>query len=381
MKILLIILGSFIIIIGVSVLIINMLFSTVTSGFKNTFSPILSAHSNEDIIKYMKDKHNIEVRVIDNKGPKNIKTGDKGGAVVETNNENKVKFDVFINSFGAISGDNYEYNKAVKMLDHHFQQSDDLKQLQKNGYLYAYFDAIIRSKEFVVHFKLVIPDDLTFYDQKALALFNTAITTMKKWQEISSEYDLLLEEITVMYDKSNLAFDHILINLNESYDSIDELGLNIASNNIETFEEQFIYEDHKKIENITNPLNNVALQKRPINKTYLTCNQLIAIDQCGSYSVSLTHMDRINGNNAPEFRYDNLEIRENLFTMIQLLKEVDLPIDKVIVNHLYVPRDLDHQVHSEEELEQLDIRSYFSYQTVEITNIQEISSANDIYFE
>src|SRR5699024_6765812 len=75
------------------------------------FDSFVSAHTDEDIVSYVKKEHDMDVDVIDNYGPENLKSGSGGSARVETNDG--VEFDVFINTFGAITGDNYEYLLAI----------------------------------------------------------------------------------------------------------------------------------------------------------------------------------------------------------------------------------------------------------------------------
>lgn len=66
------------------------------------FDSFVSAHTDEDIVNYVTKEHDLDVEVIDNQGPKQPKTGRGGSARVETNDG--MEFEVFINSFGAITG-------------------------------------------------------------------------------------------------------------------------------------------------------------------------------------------------------------------------------------------------------------------------------------
>jgi hypothetical protein len=84
--------------------------------------------------------------------------------------------------------------------------------------------------------------------------------------------------------------------------------------------------------------------------------------------------------NGMQLRYDRTEDKEKIFAAIQLIRAVDLPIEKIAIDHVYVPDDPKQQLHSEEELKQRGEQVNFAYQTVEVMNLEHIKTAEEIVF-
>src|SRR5690625_2670903 len=112
MKIYLIVSGIIFAVIVSIVLVIGAftkMFDNFTSHITDNklVNSVKSAHTDYDIRKYVKETHGFDVKVLENAGPANLKTDLGGYATVVK--DDILEFKVFINSFGAISGDNYHY--------------------------------------------------------------------------------------------------------------------------------------------------------------------------------------------------------------------------------------------------------------------------------
>ena len=110
----------------------------------------------------------------------------------------------------------------------------------------------------------------------------------------------------------------------------------------------------------------------------LECLQFNGLSGCASYAVSIGLKDFEDYSNH---RYDQPEVKDQIFAVIQLLQNVDLPIDHLVINSLYVPSDLTLQNEMEEQLLEKDPNQAFHHETVEIRAIQEIDSVDEIVFE
>lgn len=77
--------------------------------------------------------------------------------------------------------------------------------------------------------------------------------------------------------------------------------------------------------------------------------------------------------------YDSDEDREIILKALAEIKQVDLPIDKMIISSIYIPEAPLYQEYNEEELKERGESSGFGYRTVELWNLEEIQSSNDLF--
>ncbi|GKV57328.1 hypothetical protein NCCP2222_32750 [Sporosarcina sp. NCCP-2222] len=107
MKILGILTGIFVITIGIIVIGVVLLFNQIGNYF---------GHADEDLIRYAEKTHGIEVKVVDNPGREPASFGGLifENATVRTLDAEQVTFEITINVFGHISGDNYVEAKKQK---------------------------------------------------------------------------------------------------------------------------------------------------------------------------------------------------------------------------------------------------------------------------
>ena len=123
-------------------------------------------------------------------------------------------------------------------------------------------------------------------------------------------------------------FGHGLkMDLNLNYDSWEDLRNKLAAGNIHYFSYQFIEEDMKKIQTIEEELYELGFNQDD-SSSELTCYEMEVYNECAAYEYTLFPYDY----NKSDFRYDDQIDKENLFNAIQVLRDLDLPFQKIIVN-------------------------------------------------
>src|SRR5699024_5755769 len=87
--------------------------------------------TDEEVIQYVKDTHDVDVEILSNNGPKNM--NNTGGATVQTKDERELKFKIEISIFNNIKSDTYEEESSVYSLNEALQSSEEPRALANIG--------------------------------------------------------------------------------------------------------------------------------------------------------------------------------------------------------------------------------------------------------
>lgn len=122
------------------VITITLFISSLTNPFVELKEIFTSAYSNKDVMEHIEDTNGFKVELLENEGRDISSFGalSVDDAVVKKVDDNAITFMVHINSFGSITGDNYEEVVARKKLDFKFNKSKNLKQLKNIGFTNVY---------------------------------------------------------------------------------------------------------------------------------------------------------------------------------------------------------------------------------------------------
>lgn len=357
-KAILIVVGAIFVLFGLPMLIVGFLISNTVQDVRDTFS---AAYTDEDIIEYVKETHGFDVEVIENEGRRSD-SGSLGGvlmqdAVVKTQAPDSTQFTVHINVFGKITGDNYEDVKIRQKLNQALRASESYKQLENLGFSHIHFG----KDQSVPTFTMNFAEERKFGDEETLQMLYEAIPIVKEWQNKAAEEGIHFDTVNV---------HELQMDLQESYDSWRDFGNKLATENIESFTYQFINKNKEEFAEIEAKLSDFNLYG-----SSLKCNKMEVYNECAAYSLKL-FPDR----NDHVFRYDEQEDHENLLHAIQLVDDLDLPIETIIVR-VYAPSDPEDQMYTADELIKRDGYAEFATREVTITNLKEISSIDDIYLE
>jgi hypothetical protein len=322
-------------------------------------------YSNEKILTYIKEKHGIEVTVIREAEPNKGVPGFED-ARVRTTDGTDLEFDVNINMFGKISGDNYENVKKRYELDQKYADSRFFKELRELGFTQITFG----HKPEDPPLYLELPEDRKLADSDTFRMLYEALPVLKNLQNDLSENgtDYYIDTISV---------NGAALSLYGDYESPEDLGNQWAADNIDLFDDSFIEQDIAKAANILPALKSLGFNPES-SKPELECVEMIQYNRCHAYSMTLLTEDQYGS--GMQLRYDRTEDKEKIFAAIQIIRAVDLPIEKIAIDHVYVPDDPKQQLHSEEELKQRGEQVNFAYQTVEVMNLEHIETAEEIVF-
>lgn len=316
-------------------------------------------YSNEDIVEYVDEQYGIEVAVLSNPGRN---AGSKGlkvsNARVQTLDEDKLEFDIHINTFGMITGDTYEIVKMKHDLNKHYHGSHVFQLLSALG-----FEEISFGKEAEdppLH--LSLPEEVGMADIEAHEMMYEALPILK---------EIRTETAALGYEMNTVSVNGATLHVTMDYPSNEDLANKMASENIEFFTSPFIEEDWKLLEAVQETIAWLGFQE---NKLTLQCEEMIVYTECHTYSIQLSPDDSM------EMRYDSEEDKETILSAVHAIQTVDLPINHIKIHSVYTPADPLHQPYDEEELKERG-ESGFGYRTVSLRNLDEIESIEDLFFE
>lgn len=345
------------------------------------FDSFKSAHTDDDIIQYVKKEHDIDISVLDNYGKKHLKTGDGGFATVVTNDN--VRFEVFINSFGAITGDNYKYILAVPEILGVIDESGDLDEITRSGFKDV--EILTDDETQTLEVLLKIPLSLHLADEQFMERLKIAHHKINEWNDsIQAEYDLMFDTLKLSYeqvdDKDAPITGTLFIDMHEDLNTIEEIEQYIIQRNDKVIAGLFIHEDIKQIETISEGLPGKIVFEPYYQETALQCREFASFDTCESYAVAIALDEDHDLEDLQSFRYDNEQVKDDLFKVIQQIQTVDLPIVTLVIQKLYIPENIENQDYPENVLLENNPEEHFSYKTVEIRDITTIESVSDIKF-
>lgn len=363
LKAILIVVGAIFVLVGLPILIAGFFISSTLQDIQDSFS---SAYTNEDIIEYVKKTHGFDVEVIENEGRDKSSFGGIviQDAVVKTLDleADPTQFNVHISVLGSISGDNYVDVKTRQKLNQALRTSGSYQVLEDLGFSHIHFGKDQSVPTFTMNFL----EERRFGDEETLQMLYEAIPIIKEWQNKAAAEDIHFDTVN---------FHELQMDMQQSYDSWQDLGNVLAMENIESFTYQFINQDKEKLDKIEVALNDLNLYG-----SSLKCYEMKVYDECEAYSLKISIHDDAHRMNDKNFQYDDLGDKEDLFNAIQLVSNLDLPIEEVSVR-MYAPNDPEDQTYTEEELEEREEYVFFATRDIVIKNLGNISTVDDIYFE
>lgn len=363
-KITLLIVGVFLLVIIASIMIISHSVSNSIQDMKESIGGTEYTNSDEDIKKYILEEHNQKVKIIENKGKD---PSGKGlvyhDVVVETVEDDPFRFDVYINYRARIKGDNYDELKELNVLNSKLKKSEVYQQIKQLGFSST---LIKYNHNFFFH---INQDDLQgkeIGDDETMKRLYELTNILKNW--------IQKEEVEI----DTIKVDELTIYLDNTYSSWQEFANSLAEEPIykKHFVATFIDEDEQKVEKIESRLHEMELAN-----SSLECDELKNRHECASYSFSISKKVDQGDSEENQFDYDNIEDQEKILQAMELIKEVDLPIEQVLVDDMYSPVEEEDQKYTVEELEEKNGYHSYSVQTVEVKDWKNISSVDDIYFE
>lgn len=323
-------------------------------------------YSNEEIIEYVEEEHGFVVEVLSNEGrdpsSKGLFVQD---ARVRQVDEDQLEFDIQISTFGKIKGDNYKGIKQRFDLNHAYQDSELFRNLQQLGFTNPSFGEEADDPKFYI----ALPEKRYMADQETLQMLFDAIPFLKKLQAEVSKEGYKFDEVSV--HGANLEID-------APYQSPEDLGNQLAADNISHFEYQFIEDDREQVQEILPQLQSYGFNKDD-NHSGLECYEMVEYQQCHAYELTLHSYESVEDDHD-SLQYDDENDRDNLFQAIQEINKVELPIKKIRVDSVYTPENPDDQVHTEEELKARDGVVQFANRTVEMINFGKLETSKDIEF-
>lgn len=358
-------------------------FVQLTKSVKSTFQSTYS-HSDEDIIRYVKDTHGIDVEVVNNLGPRNFHDG--GGATVRTTDEHKIIFNIDISYLGNIKGDTYENVSNIYFINEALHSSGDVEKLENIGALDAHIQNPWMSPEAAEYdpvFYFTIGNKIQLSSIDTVEVFNAALPLAKKWREIAAnEYNLTIDEIEVLNIDDEDEFQLVTLTIEDvPDDSLDQLESKLVQQNPDVFSQHFIQDIANKLEPLEAKFEGLRFGKHT-NELAVICIEMEKLNECTNYSVIIEYKDGMEVTIKNEFRYDDPEVKETLFQTIQMLNDLGLPINQLRINKLYQPSDLeDDQFYTEEELIENENRVHFRVEPAIINDLSTISKPEDIVFE
>lgn len=363
---------------------------SITSTFKSVSEMKSYSDSDEDIIQYVKDTHEVDVIITDNRGSKNFHNG--GGATVKTDDEHNIVFEIYIGYLGKVTGDNYVHVSNVYFLNDALQMGEDVKALEKSQ---AYSAAIqppypsdLRADMDPV-FYFSINEALEFHEEETLQILDDVIQVAKKWKKIAAEeYDVSLDKIEmeqlVKVENDNQFIQHLIILTIDDmeYESLVQLGDQLAQQNPNNFSLRFLPDIMDKVDPIESQLNGLQFTRDTLDH-YIECVDMKTIDKCENFEIKIEHEKGEDVDSKIDFRYDDPKVKEDLLHAIQLLNDLNLPINQIEIRKLYQPSNIaEDQLFTEEELSDIrEERVHFRTENAIIRNLNHITTIEDIVFE
>lgn len=342
------------IIVGI-IMMVNLTYHKVTNSVRDILT---KPYADEKIVDYVKREHDINVTVIKNEGPSHISTGEGGFAVVQS--EDGFEFNVFINSFGKLVGDNYLFKQVETDVEDWIIATKD-KEIAKSD---TFTSLILSTNEWEELFTINLQVDPTIQveDPQFMTDLYDIYGVLRKWSKT-------LED-TYGFPLSNILIDTevgiFMMIIDDSYDTYEK------------FEKAFI----KQNEAIIFPLYNKAaidyaaeidslLPEQLTMMTYrpaetISCYTYEAIDKCSSFKITVELETNGDYDLLAMYESENDEMRQIIFQAITNLKKAEIPIGALVLDDFGVPK------------EYIDELKYIS---VTIEDIETIEKPEDIQYK
>lgn len=340
--------------------------------------------TDEEVIQYVKDTHDVDVEILSNNGPKNM--NNTGGATVQTKDERELKFKIEISIFNNIKSDTYEEESSVYSLNEALQSSEEPRALANIGADSVEIQLPDTSTpwhgDYNPFFYFDLSGDIRLSSEETIKVVNEVLPVAEEWKETAkNEYKLNMEEIHFESFDDEDKLQNIRLNIESaSNDSLEELEARILEENIDAFTQHLIKEEIRRIDYLEEQFDTLEFSDS-YHREYLTCNQIQQLNECESYTLYVSYSSRSPVEIRKEFRYDDPNVKEMLLDTIQKINDSESPINQLSIDMLYRPSDLEHQYETEEELEENNERIIFDSRETIINNLPEIENVEDIIFE
>lgn len=169
------------------------------------------------------------------------------------------------------------------------------------------------------------------------------------------------------YPLEDLYVNGELLDLTKDYETPEDIGLQLATENVTIFYPHFYFEDNNTVRDKLYEIEIVAFEMDWASLE-MTCYQLIGFEACGKYELTLPRLKHADGT---IFSYDDEDDLNQLLEIIQIVKQVDVPIEKIILMPILVPEKREDGTKMDELIER----------TVVVHNLHDIKRIEDIQFE
>lgn len=341
-------------------------------------STFKSAHSDKDIIDYVKEEHGLDVKVVENHGPKNIKTNKDGYAIVSP--KNATRFKVFINSFGAISGDNYSYLTAKPQVRKHIENSEEALYITEK--VFDHINVLTDDETMSFEIDLTIRSSIDLADQEFIEQLYSAYETIQAWNvEFKEAHGYVIRQLNLSYDEDDIEAPITeVLNFSVTSDvmTMDELEEYLFESTQHALNKMFVQENNDALSEINDGFPEELILPFNSESEILRCQASTSFGTCDSFKLVVAQNKVIDRFYYSEYSHDNPEMIEFLYETIEFLQTVDLPIDTIILKDLNLPEQINKAEIPEDKIFAEDFIEAYETDDVEVRQIKDIDSVKDI---
>lgn len=338
-------------VIGLLIVII-IVYNSINKAFEVELIDLSTNVDDVAIITYVKKEYDLEVDITDNKSKKSL--GNESGYVQVETKEGE-SFKVYIDMFGNIKSDDYNYSQIA---DDYMKTIEDKLDIQSDFFYDLEPQGSGENNKFWIDIQLKDSwqEDPDAFIKDAEILYEDAKTVSLKLEE---NYDNPLEHINIKNDAFNKDMVIHLGRIEEENDGFKKPFLNKNKRIFfKTFHKELV-QDIGKLETYL-PDGIEFMDQSEFQK--VSCITLDNYDDCSSLQVNLKADDP-----ADDEKENHLEdIQHKLYNFIQDLQKTDFLIDRILINNLYIKDEDDNTYKS-------STRFIYPVQTIE--------NEADIHFE
>jgi len=288
-------------------------------------------YADEKIIEYVQEEHDIDVTVLQNEGPRKFETGDKGFAIVQT--EENFEFTVFIDMFGKLTGDDYQFKQVEAEIEDWVMNSYDLDPKMKD----TFTSMIVKSYPEEGHFTLLLEGDegSQLNDSEFLQALYETNQTLAEWnKEIEDQYGFPVSHYYIKLEEGS--FKMLLDQTYEDIKSFEQAFIKQNETDIFAPYNQAAMDSIDDIEALLP--DNLSLLTNRAHET-ITCYDYQAIDDCRSYKVTLELDSQGDYDLVKTYQTEDEVMRQIIFEAIQAFNQSELAIGTITLDNFGVPKD------------------------------------------
>lgn len=334
-------------VIGTSILLIGIVTSIgVIIAFKSYFGS-----SDEDIVRYVQKKHNVNSEVLISPEQYDAGSLNLSDAEVVTLDEDRIEFSVQVNNLHHIESDNYDKKKKSHDANKKLLTSKPIQRLKNNGFRDFTFDPNQKSVDFFMN----LPENMNFTDEEAFKLVYEAFPDMKSLQETARKSGNKVKVVSI---------SGILVDITDTYDSIDDMKTHIKDKNPESFETYLSQDEIGAVDSIKSDLQAVGFDTERPTEEVLKCGDYSDDGKCVGI---VYHLYTFGVEGAPKdspIQYDNVKELERLQKALLSLQSSDVPIRRVILHSLYAPKTAFYQNLPAAEVKEIEGTEDDAFETV-----------------